>query len=300
MINKMSIKMGFENKKYEYLFKFIIILGFYFATGKLGLSLDAVNRFAALVWMPAGIALASLLLYGYKIWPAITLGAFLVNFTTGASLLASLGIAAGNTLEAIIGYYILKKVNFQNSFNSIKDMRWFVFVALTSAIVSAFVGVSSLYLDKLISNSDFLKTMTVWWFGDFLGILIVTSLILIWFSKTNEKKDKINEVLILIFLLLIINTLVFGNILNGQLKGLPIAYLIYPVLIWAALKFSKKWMITSVFITSAVAITGTVMGFGPFATEKIYQSLFLLQLFIGITFLIFLFLSITKSSNIKT
>src|SRR5256885_6425832 len=81
----------------------------YFAAGKLGLSLAFVNASASAVWPPTGIALAVLLVLGYRAWPAILIGAFLVNISTSGSLAASLLIAVGNTLEGIIGAYLVNR-----------------------------------------------------------------------------------------------------------------------------------------------------------------------------------------------
>src|SRR5438874_10066704 len=81
----------------------------YFAAGKLGLRLAFVHANATAVWPPTGIALAGLLLLGYRVWPAIFLGAFLVNITTAGSVVTSLGIATGNTLEALLGACLVNR-----------------------------------------------------------------------------------------------------------------------------------------------------------------------------------------------
>ena len=81
----------------------------YFCAGKLGLLLAFVNASVSPVWPPTGIALAALLLWGYRLWPGIFLGAFLVNFTTAGTPVADLGIAAGNTLEALLGAWLVNR-----------------------------------------------------------------------------------------------------------------------------------------------------------------------------------------------
>ena len=78
----------------------------YFAAGKFGLYFASFNPSSTPVWPPAGIALTALLLGGFQLWPAVLVGAFFVNLTTSGALMASLGIAAGNTLEAIVGTYL--------------------------------------------------------------------------------------------------------------------------------------------------------------------------------------------------
>src|SRR5438046_927918 len=108
--------------KSSYFLKIGLVFIAYFLTAKLGLKMDAVSCFAALVWPPTGIALATILLGGYRLWPAIALGAFWINFTSGASLSAAFGIAFGNTLEAFAGAYLLHHfVGFHNSMDRLKD-----------------------------------------------------------------------------------------------------------------------------------------------------------------------------------
>src|SRR3989344_9633877 len=92
-----------------YILKGILLFLIYFLTAKLGLSFYAVHGFAPAVWPPTGIALAALILYGYDLWPAITIAAFVVNYHTGATPWVAMGIAIGNTLEAVIGTYLLRK-----------------------------------------------------------------------------------------------------------------------------------------------------------------------------------------------
>jgi hypothetical protein len=91
----------------------VALAAVYFGAGKLGLSWAYIHTSTSAVWPPAGIALAALLLWGYRLWPGIFLGAFLVNITTQGSLLTTLGIAAGNTLEALVGAWAV--VRFANS-----------------------------------------------------------------------------------------------------------------------------------------------------------------------------------------
>src|SRR5467141_1822314 len=83
-----------------------VLAAVYFAAGKLGLKLAFVNASATAVWPCTGIALAAFLILGYRVWPAILAGAFLVNWTTAGSVATSLGISTGNTLEGVVGCYL--------------------------------------------------------------------------------------------------------------------------------------------------------------------------------------------------
>src|ERR1700722_18885398 len=89
----------------------------YFASGKLGLSMAFAHPSSSAVWPPTGITLAAFLLLGYRIWPGIFLGAFFVNLTTAGTVVTSLGVATGNTLEGLLGAYLVCRfANGRNAF----------------------------------------------------------------------------------------------------------------------------------------------------------------------------------------
>jgi len=157
----------------SYLIRVGILVVVYFSTAKFGLMLDAVGGFATLVWPPTGISLAALLLFGLRLWPGIALGAFLVNFVTGAPALTAGGMALGNTLEALIGAYWLRRhAGFRNSLDRLRDVMGFiVFAAVLSTTVSATVGVSSLWLGGVMAQSASGPTWLAWWLGDMMGDL---------------------------------------------------------------------------------------------------------------------------------
>src|SRR4030095_9871766 len=127
----------------KYASKLAILIIAYFVTARIGLSLDAVGGFATLVWPPSGIALAALLIFGYRYWPGITIAAFLVNLVTGAPPLVALGIAVGNTLEPLLGAYLLNRfTGLHHSLDRLKDVIGLVvFAAIVSTSVSATIGV---------------------------------------------------------------------------------------------------------------------------------------------------------------
>src|SRR5256885_1701666 len=131
----------------QWFVEFILLSCVYFVTAKCGLAIGAVSGFATLVWAPTGIALAALLMFGNRLWPAITLAAFLVNLSTGAPALVVLGMGIGNTLEAVIGASLLRRSGFRTSFATIQDvLKFIVLAALFSTFVSGIVGVTSLWL----------------------------------------------------------------------------------------------------------------------------------------------------------
>jgi len=153
----------------------------YFATARFGLSLDAVNGFAAAVWPPTGIALMALVVGGYCLWPGIALGALLVNLSAGAPVLVACGMALGNTLEALLGAVLLKRVvGFRLSLDRLQDVVGLVVLTALSTLVSATIGVTSGWLGGVIAAAAFEKAWRTWWLGDVLGDLVVAPLFFVW------------------------------------------------------------------------------------------------------------------------
>src|SRR5438445_13144127 len=113
----------------------------YFAAGRLGLRFAVVSPNATAVWPPAGIALAALLLAGYDVWPAIMLGAFLVHLSTTGSVPSAVAIAAGNTLEGLLGAYLVNR--FARGRRVLERARDIFTFALVAGIVSTALGATA-------------------------------------------------------------------------------------------------------------------------------------------------------------
>ncbi|MBI4474053.1 MAG: MASE1 domain-containing protein, partial [Acidobacteria bacterium] len=164
---------------------------FYVAGAKLGLSMAVVAEQVTAVWPPTGIALSAVLLLGYRIWPAIYVGAFIANFTTIPAIDTSLGIAAGNTLEAVAGAYLLNRVvGFRRELDRFKDvLGLIVFGAMASTTISATIGVTTICATGIEPWSRFWILWPVWVLGDAMGDLVIVPLILtIYFSLDQRPR----------------------------------------------------------------------------------------------------------------
>ena len=129
----------------------VLVAGAYFLAGKFGLQFASLHPSATMLWAPTGISLAALLLGGYRMWPAIVAGAFLVNISTTGAMLNSLEIAAGNLLEGLAGAYLVKRyADGTKAFLRPEFViRYMVFAGLLATAISATVGVSTLCQDGL-------------------------------------------------------------------------------------------------------------------------------------------------------
>ena len=262
------------------------LAGVYFVAGKLGLKLALVNASASAVWPCTGITLAAFLIYGYRVWPAILTGAFLVNLTTTGSVATSVDIAVGNTLEGVVGCYLVTRfAGGQHAFERAHDVFKFGFLAgMVSTTVSATVGVTSLALGGFAEWAMYGPIWCTWWLGDAVGAVVATPLVLLW--RENPRLDWTRkQMLELVFLfpgLFLTGWIVFGGRFHAALKNYPFEYLCIPFLIWAAFRFGRRKAVTAICVLAAIAAWGTLHGYGPFSRESQNTSLLLLQSFIGV------------------
>jgi signal transduction histidine kinase len=277
----------------RYITSLVALAAVYIVAARAGLTLDAIARFATLVWAPTGIALAALLLFGLRLWPAVFVGALIVNIWTGAPLLGAFGVAIGNTLEAVVATFILRRIpRFRLALDRLEDVASFVVVAagLCTAL-SASIGVASLALAGTIASSQIAVAWRAWWLGDLVGALVIAPLLLVYFSdrRLTIGPRRAAEGAVLILILLAANLYVFGGAALGT-TSLEQTYLVVPALIFAAVRFGQRGAVTAVFITTAIAVWGTVAGHGPFARPVLHQGLFALQTFMAVVTTTFLLL----------
>ena len=258
----------------------------YFAAAKLGLRFAFVNPSATAVWIPTGISLTAFLILGYRVWPAIFLGAFLANLTTAGSALTSVGISIGNTLEGALGCYLVNRFAASGRFfERAQDIFRFAFLAgIVSTAVSATVGVTTLAFGGFASWSMYGTIWCTWWLGDGVGAIVVTPLVLLWRQDPSLKWSR-NQVIELAFLfsgLFFTTYFVFGGRFHSVVKDYPLEYLCIPFLIWAAFRFGRRKAATASLFLAVIATWGTLHGFGPFSRQSQNTSLLLLQAFMGI------------------
>src|SRR5256885_11675126 len=165
-----------------YLGRMAGVAALYFVAGKIGLSLALIHPSASAIWAPSGIALAALLLMGVRVWPAIFVGAFLVNETTAGSLATSLSIATGNTLEAVVGSFLVTRfAHGRKCFDQVGAIFKFAALAgLCSTTVSATFGVTSLSLAGFASWTEYGSIWLTWWLGDATGVLVIAPPLILW------------------------------------------------------------------------------------------------------------------------
>jgi len=258
----------------------LVLALLYFCAGSFGLSLARVHPSASAVWPPSGIALAAILLWGYRLWPGIFLGAFAVNIAGAGSVAAALGIAAGNTVEAILGAALVNRfANGPNAFDQTKSILKFILLAgILSTAVGATIGVLTLSLAGHAPWDDLVTIWLTWWLGDAVGNLIVASLLVLWLTQPllPIKNVQLWEAAGLLLVLILVGWILFLTEIPSGLE-----YFALVPLLWGALRFGRRGAVTAAFAMSAIALWGTLHNLGPFAPSDPMHSLLLLQVFLG-------------------
>ncbi len=257
----------------------------YLLTAKLGLLLAFDHTNATAVWPPAGIALAACLLFGYRVWSGVFLGAFLANvlvLATGSSpWSAAVGTAvltaSGNTLTAVGGAYLVRRLIPDGlPFGSARNtVRFILSGALASPLISATIGTVSFSLGG--DWTRFPQMWLTWWLGDAVGILVFAPLLLTWQGRGSflGERERKSEAVILILLLMLIETVVFP-------LNIPLEYLVFPFLFWAAFRFGQFETAVAVACVMLSFLAWTVGGVGPFAGKTMNHALLFLQSYLGV------------------
>jgi len=268
------------------LLTFIVVTAAYVVAGKVGLQFASENASASAVWPPTGIALAAFLILGFRIWPAVLLGAFVVNVTNAGTPVTALMIAVGNTLEGALGSHLVRRfAGGPRVFEQPSTI--FKFAALAGMLapaVSATIGATTLMIGGLAAASDFGAIWATWWLGDASGALIVTPLVVLWWldHEFPWSPRRWAELAALLLSVVALAFFVFSGGSPLHAKRYPIQYLCLPPLLWSAFRFGQRECATAITLLSAIAIQGTLGGHGPFAGRPPNESFLLLQGFMAV------------------
>ena len=254
----------------KYLAAVILLAVIYHLAARLGLLMANLQPNTSPVWPPTGIAIAALLLFGIRYWPGVALGVIFGFFFNNNALDVTLGLALGNTLEAVVAVVLLRKfIDFHNSLDRVQDVIGLGIFSAIATTISAAIGVITLLLVGSDIQPYIWTIWFTWWIGDFLGALVITPLLLVWFTcwPIRWKQRNVIEAAIVLLLLLMVTVYVFANQALGQVTHEAMIYVIFPFLIYAALRFTQLGAVNSVALVSGIAIYGTAIGAGPLGAQ---------------------------------
>ncbi len=255
----------------------------YYAVGKLGLDLATINPSATPVWPATGIALASFLLFGYRVWPAIFIAALAVNATTAGTLSTSLVIASGNTLEGLVGAWLInRRSDGVRTFDTPVGIFRFAVLCLAAATpVSATIGVTTLGVAGFAAWADYLPIWLTWWLGDIAGALVVTPALVLWATDLPKVRSsvRIGEEIGTYAMATLVGIVAYSPLSYPPLNSGPLAFLAIVPLLWSALRLGRREAATVSLIFSAFAVWGVAWTEGPFARATLNESFMLLLTF---------------------
>jgi signal transduction histidine kinase len=282
----------------RYIVSIILFASIHFGAVRLGLQLAYVQQNISPFWPPSGIALAILMLFGKRMWPGIFLSVIFGSILDGDLPSISLGLAFANTLEALIGVWLLRKMGLVRSPQSMQDVISLITSCGLATVLSATLGSITVFLFNKGSAPYYILWLT-WWVGNFLGCLVITPFILSWSEVKSWvfTKKFFFEGFSLLVVLSIVTWLVFSNQSDMSSSQQALIYVIFPFIILVALRLDMPGVTSAVVIVSGIALINTIHGIGPFSQSPINESLILLQTFLGVVTLISLILVSTSAER---
>lgn len=268
----------------------------YFAAAEFGLSYAFVQKNASPVWPPTGVAIGVMLVFGRRLWPGVFAGALFVNVGTGVPIATALGMAVGNTLEAVLAVSLLHRVDFHASLQRLRDIIAYIVIAIAAATVSATFGVASLALSRQVAWSSFAQLWTIWCVGDALGAILVGPFVLaLRHGLPANARRRAGVLAEAVAILLILAAQALGTFTHSA----PVAYTVFPVALWAVFRFGLLGATSTTLLVATIAVWGTAHGSGPFVRESVTDSLMYAQLFTGILAIMTLTLAATDAERTR-
>ena len=284
---KLIVTNNTQTRRLATFTRMVVLIAVYFLGGMVGKETTFLSGSVALVWPPAGIALASILLFGYRFWPGVALGAVLFSFTNGTPFgFFTLGTAIGNTMGAIVCAYLLKNlIAFNNAMERTRDVTGFILLAcFLGTTVNAAFNVVSLAYSGAVKWDDLFSTTLVWWVPNALAGLVVAPFLITWATPSAIRwNGKLIAEAAICGTGLVGGTLIsFNSWFVYGIQNYPLAYLPFPFLVWGALRFGQRGATAGTLLVSVLAIYSLVRGTGPFVTHTETESLMLIGSYIGV------------------
>ena len=258
-----------------YALKVGVVAGLYYGAARAGLHLAYLHGSVTALWPPVGVGIAALVVLGPGVWPAIVIGDLLVaDFSSPWGTV--LGQTLGNTLEVVVAAVLFRRlVDRRTSLERVWDVLALVMCAAAGTLISATFGVVSLRLGNVINAAEFGSVFRTWWLADFSGALVFAPFLLVWagYRTSRMTRAKLAEGALLLAILIVLI----------EVPSQPdVPYIVFPILIWAALRFGPPGAATTVAIVSSLTVWNTAHGSGPFTRSSITHSVLASQLFVAV------------------
>jgi len=250
----------------------------YYAAAKLGYVLEFAGPVAAIVWLPAGVAIAFLSLGGLRFWPGVLVADLLVNDYAAVPLGPALGQTLGNMLEVLVAALLIRRLVARGSpLDSLGGLARLIAAILGATAISAIVGPLSLRAGGVVSADALAEVARTWWLGDAAGALVVIPLALAWYRPLPRSlaRGRALEAVLMLAAVAGMSELAFRS-------ESPLAYLVFPALGWAALRFGGRGATLAIAVAVSFAVWNTTHYHGPFVFDSITLSVVGAQLYIAV------------------
>lgn len=256
--------------------RIVAVATLYFLGAKLGLQLAFENQNVTAVWPPTGIAVAALMLWGTRMWPAIAIGAFTANLANGAMPPMAAAIAVGNTAGPVLATIVLRRLGVRSSLDRVRDVIILFAVGVVAMTVSASFGTAALWMNDALAGETVASLWLLWWIGDAFGVVLFAPFLMLLARPASPHlvRDRPIEALALLTVAAAVTYAVFS-------VEHPIAFVIAVPIVWAALRFEQPGTAFVVVVVALIAIAKTVTGDGQFSFMDPDENIAMLQVFNG-------------------
>jgi len=255
----------------------------YAAVGAVTLSLpDTSVELRRMIWLPSGIALAWLMMGGIRLWPGLAIGAAFTTAITGGAPLFAVGTGFGNTLEVVLAAWLLQRAGISRQLQSRRHLVVFVSTLIVTSALGAIVSVGSLRLSGGLRTTPIAEVWFMWWLTHVMGSIVATPLLL---SRPNSSERgppmPVWESIVLSIGLGLTLSFNFTALVPRGLSSLPLTFLPFPFLVWAAYRCGQFGASSASFAAAAFAVVGTLLGIGPFVHPSPNMSLLMTLVFVS-------------------
>src|SRR5215217_916744 len=262
----------------RYLLAVAALAAAYYGAARVGYAFEFAGPVAAIVWLPAGVGVAFLYLGGVRFWPGVLLGDLPANDYSALPLGSAVGQTCGNVLEVLTVTLLMRRlVRVGSPLDTVSGLGRMLVALCAGTVVSASVGAMSLRLGDVLAASAVPGVWRTWWLGDFSGVLIVFPLAVAWYRPPQREwsRGRAIEAGVVLIAVTGLSALAFHS-------HSPLTYLVFPALIWVALRFGQRGATLGLALTVGFAVWNTTHFVGPFAFESITRSVLTTQLFIAV------------------
>jgi signal transduction histidine kinase len=264
--------------RFRYLVGVAVLAGAYYGSAQIGYKLEFAGPVAAIVWPPVGVGISFLYFGGVRLWPGVLAGDLLANNYATLPLGAALGQTAGNVLENVVAALLIRRLVRRGSpLDSVGGVGFMIIAIGAGTALSATVGTLSSLVGEVISLHQVPEIWRTWWLGDACGALVVVPFALAWWRPLPRPLEggRLMEAALVLGATAALAELAFRS-------HDPISYIVFPALVWAALRFKQRGATIAVMIAVGVAVWNTTHYAGPFAYDSLTRSVLSTQLFIGV------------------